>query len=412
MAQDARAKLWRNHRVGYSGRYGDAPTVHDVPTLAPRNHQALPGGGRQRRHLARGRAGRDPRRARREWRRQVHADEGDLRGGAPRRGRDAVGRKARARAQSARSARARHRDGVPALLALRHAHRRGERVARAGRFEHPRRGHRAHSRCRQRVRARRRSAASRAHAVGGRTPARRDRPRSARRPAALDPRRAHLGPHAAGRAEALRDAAPARRGRLLHPLHQPQARRDPDSLPSLHRPSRRSGDRRGRSARGDERHPLAPHDRRRSASPLARAAEARGRGAEGARPASAQGRSRRRDARGRRARRAGRGDRRHRRGLGQRPAGAHGGALGRRHPRRGRQHRALRRRHGEGLPTRSKAQRDALRPRGAARSRRGSHALAGAEHVAHPYGRRRAARAPAPVGGRRGSPGISSGGFV
>ena len=245
--------------------------------------------------------------------------------------------RARRRAQSARSARARHRDGVPALLAVRHAHRGRERVARAGPVQHPRVGDRAHSRGRERVRPRGRPAASRAHAVGGRAAARRDRPRALlTAPRAPDPGRAHVGAHSAGGAEAVRDAAQARRGRLLDPLHQPQARRDPRALPSLHRPARRAGDRRGRPAAGDQREPLAPHDRRRAAAPVARAAQARRRRARGQRLASSPGRSVRRDARGHRARRATRGDRRHRGGLGQRAARADGGALGRGHPRSGR----------------------------------------------------------------------------
>ena len=67
-------------------------------------------------------------------------------------------------------------------------------------------------------------------------------------PEAADPRRADLGADAAGGAEALRHAAPAGRRRLLDPLHQPQARRDPRALPPLHRAARRQGHRRGRPA--------------------------------------------------------------------------------------------------------------------------------------------------------------------
>jgi ABC-type transport system involved in cytochrome c biogenesis ATPase subunit len=63
-------------------------------------------------------------------------------------------------------------------------------------------------------------------------------------PAPPDPGRAHLGAHAAGGAEAVRDPAPARGRGLLHPLHQPQARRDPRAVPHLHRAARRQGHRR------------------------------------------------------------------------------------------------------------------------------------------------------------------------
>jgi ABC-type uncharacterized transport system ATPase subunit len=43
--------------------------------------------------------------------------------------------------------------------------------------------------------------------------------------------------------KALRHAAPAGRSRLQHPVHQPQARRDPGPVPSLHGAARRQGDR-------------------------------------------------------------------------------------------------------------------------------------------------------------------------
>ena len=61
--------------------------------IAPR-HQALRLAGGQRRHLPDGRTGRDPRPARRERRRQVHADERPLRPLPARRGRDPGRRRA------------------------------------------------------------------------------------------------------------------------------------------------------------------------------------------------------------------------------------------------------------------------------------------------------------------------------
>ena len=49
-------------------------------------------------------------------------------------------------------------------------------------------------------------------------------------PEAADPRRADLGADAAGRRQAVRDAAPAGRRWLQHPLHQPQAGRGAAAL--------------------------------------------------------------------------------------------------------------------------------------------------------------------------------------
>jgi general nucleoside transport system ATP-binding protein len=72
--------------------------------------------------------------------------------------------------------------------------------------------------------------------------------------------------------------------RLLHPLHQPQARRDPRAVPQLHRAARRQGHRRGRPAHRDQRRPVAADDRRRAA-----AAAAQGRKAGGAVVLAVQG---------------------------------------------------------------------------------------------------------------------------
>ena len=177
-------------------------------------------------------------------------------------------------------------------------------MARAGPVDHARLRHRAHPLDGERVRARRRSAEARSLALRRRAPARRDRTRPADRAPALDPRRAHVGAHPAGGAEALRDLAEALRRRLLDPLHQPQARRDPGPLPSLHGATRRTRDRRGRPAQRDEREPLAPHDRRRTGAPFTHAGEAWGGRPHGQRTASAQARPVRSDARGHPARRA------------------------------------------------------------------------------------------------------------
>ena len=133
------------------------------------------------------------------------------------------------------------------------------------------RAHRARSR---RVRPRRRPAAAGAHAVGRRAPARRDRARAADQPQLLilDEPTSVLTPQAVQTLFVTLRKLAARR--LLDPLHQPQARRDPRAVPPLHRAARRQGHRRGRPAQGDQRQPVAPDDRRRAAA----AAAPRGRG--------------------------------------------------------------------------------------------------------------------------------------
>jgi hypothetical protein len=67
--------------------------------------------------------------------------------------------------------------------------------------------------------------------VRGRAAAGGDHPLPAAEPQAADPGRAHLGADAPGRAQAVRDAAAAGRRRREHPLHQPQAGRDPGAVP-------------------------------------------------------------------------------------------------------------------------------------------------------------------------------------
>ena len=75
--------------------------------------------------------GRDPRRARRERRRQVDADEDPHRARPARRGRDAARRRCRAsHRRPAGRGRSRHRHGAPALQPRRTAHGVGERGAR------------------------------------------------------------------------------------------------------------------------------------------------------------------------------------------------------------------------------------------------------------------------------------------
>ena len=243
--------------------------------------------------------GADPRRARRERRRQVDADEDHLRRRPARRRRDALERRARRGGVAGRGAGARHQHGLPALQPVRHADGGRERLARARQVALARRGHGADQEGRRRIRPRGRPAAAGAHALGRRAPARRDRARADDGAQAAHPRRADLGADAAGGADALRDAAKARRRGLLDPLHLAQARRDPRPLPSLHGAARRQGHRRGRSDEGDQRQPVAPDDRRRAAAAAAsRSTPRRGR-ARRARPHAGQGGSVRHRARGR-----------------------------------------------------------------------------------------------------------------
>jgi ABC-type uncharacterized transport system ATPase subunit len=71
--------------------------------------------------------------------------------------------------------------------------------------------------------------------------------------------------------------------RLQHPVHQPQARRDPRAVPPLHRAARRQGHRRGRPHAGEQRQPVAADDRRRAAAAAAPRGRRRRGGAGGAR---------------------------------------------------------------------------------------------------------------------------------
>ncbi len=165
---------------------------------APRHHQALPLGRRERQRRPHCARRRDPCRAGRERRGQEHPHEDHLRGRASRRRARAMGRRGSAHRQSRRRALSRHRHGVPAFLALRDAHGRGEhrarpRPARAARGTRP-----AHSRGLGTLRAAHRSGAARAQHVGGRAPARRDRALPAAGAQAPHHGRAHVGAHAAG----------------------------------------------------------------------------------------------------------------------------------------------------------------------------------------------------------------------
>ncbi|OIQ81338.1 hypothetical protein GALL_368890 [mine drainage metagenome] len=175
---------------GTSGRAPPRPEQnahHGLATRTRRHHQALPRRrGQRRREPARG-AGPDPRRAGRERRRQIDADENHLRRGAARRRRHPPQRRRRADAQPAHGPRARRVHGVPAFLAVRHPQRGRERLARPRPRQHPGAGDAAHRRGGRRLRPRHRPRAAGAHAVGRRAPARGDHPRPADQPATADP---------------------------------------------------------------------------------------------------------------------------------------------------------------------------------------------------------------------------------
>ena len=163
-------------------------------------------------------AGRDPRRAGRERRRQralmkiiygvTSADAGEMLWEGP----------ARRRQQPGACARSRHRHGVPTLFAVRHAHRRGKRRARAagkpalgplaqrvrdlGRY-----GHCRSIRASSTIRCRSASASA-------------SRSSAAYQPEAPHHGRADVGVDTAGGAQAVRDVAPAlRRGCSIHHIN-------------------------------------------------------------------------------------------------------------------------------------------------------------------------------------------------
>ena len=109
------------------------------------------------------------------------------------------------------------------------------------------------------------------------------------RAAPADPGRADLGADAAGGGQTVRHPAPAGRRRLLHPLHQPQAARDPRLCTAC--TVMRGGKVTGvRPAPGEQRLAVAPDDRRRAAR-LARPPAGPGRGGAGGRAAGSEAQS-------------------------------------------------------------------------------------------------------------------------
>ena len=247
---------------------------------AARHHEEVPGRARQRPGELRGGAGRDPRAARRERRRQVHPGQDHLRRAARRRGHHAVAGRAGAGCRPACRARPRHRHGVPALLAVRGDDGAGEHRARRRRCRRHAQAGSPHRGGLARLRPAARSGARGAHALGRRAPADRDRPLPAAEPEASDHGRADLGADAAGGRAAVRDPAPACRRGLLDPLHQPQAARDQGAVRLRHDPARRQGRGDLRSQGRDRQKHGAADDRR--------ARCARSRGAR-ARPAASPG---------------------------------------------------------------------------------------------------------------------------
>jgi len=120
----------------------------------------------------------------------------------------------------------------------------------------------------------------------------------------------------------LRHLAPARGGRLQHPVHQPQAGRDPRAVPPGHGAARREGHGRLHAGGGVAGLAGAPDDRQGAAQVHARRRRRCRRGAScRARTVAAVARSVRHRAARRRAGCAGGRDRRHRRRVRQRQAG-------------------------------------------------------------------------------------------
>ena len=224
----SRAAVFRSPETAMLRANDELTATSPAPAGDARHHQALSGRGRQRRHRPRRPAGRDPRPARRERRRQVDADERPLRPGPARRGPDPARRRAGQDHRPERRHRARHQHGPPALHARAGAV--GGRQHPARRRDHgqpdlprPQGSQSAHPGAGRPVRLRDRSRRQDRVALGRLAAARRD-PQGAL-PRGADPgaRRADGGAHAAGDQGSLRRAAPPRRRGSQHHLHQPQA---------------------------------------------------------------------------------------------------------------------------------------------------------------------------------------------
>nr|GEU28343.1 two-component sensor protein histidine protein kinase, putative [Tanacetum cinerariifolium] len=286
--------------------------------------QDLPVGGGQRRRPSDRDAGRDTRRAGRKRRRQKHADEDHLRRGQAGRRPDHVGRPASAYQLAARRAQAGHRHGVPALRAVRNADGGREHRAGAGRQDDARRTGAAHPRRLRTIRAAARPGPARAQHVGGRAPARGNRALPAAVAQAADHGRTDVGAYARCGAQTVRiAAAPGARGRE-HPVHQPQARRNPGAVRQGDGAARRACIRHRAAARGKRAVAGGTDDRARTARVREHPARAGRRAARYRGPHHRQRRSVRHATQGHQPGAAQRRDRGHSRHLRRHPPGRPG----------------------------------------------------------------------------------------
>ena len=166
-------------RAGQRGECADRPRCR-VPPRGARHRQALRRLHRQRPGDVAPAPRRDPRAARRERRRQVHARQDRLRRAPAHRRAAPVARRDGGGPEPGGSPAARDRHGVPALLFVRGAHRRREHRARAAREVRPRGARRAHRTGLGGVRTAARADRAGRGPVGRRAPAHRDRALPAR----------------------------------------------------------------------------------------------------------------------------------------------------------------------------------------------------------------------------------------
>ncbi len=253
------------------GRLGLHPVDADTETPDPRtefrrpdgradargdrHHQGFRHAPRQRQHRLRHPARRDPRAPRRERRRQVDAGQDPLRRAAADRGRDPLAAASRSTIPNpGRGPPARHRHGVPALLAVRCADRRREHRARACR------AHAASPACKTRI-----SKVSAEYGlplnpdsvVADLSVGERQRVEIVRcllqepQLIIMDEPTSVLTPQEAD--DLFVTLKRLAVGGLLRPLHQPPARGGARDLPPRHHPPPRQGGRRVRPAEGDRR---------------------------------------------------------------------------------------------------------------------------------------------------------------
>ena len=292
--------------------------------------------------------GRDPRAARRERRRQVHAGQDAVRLARTLFRRNPLERRAGDDRQPERRQEARHRHGVPAFFAVRGALGGGEHRALAQRpdadLHHRRQGAGAVLQLRPAAR----SLFAGRRPVGRRAPAHRDHPLPAADARTHHPRRADLGADAAGGRQAVRDAGAAALRGQVDPLHLASPRRGEAHVRRRDRDAPRQGRRPYRPAQGDRRFARAHDGRQRGACGGARAGRGHREGRAAARDQEPQPQAcdaLLHAAPQHLAQRAGRGGHRHRRRRRQRPGRVLRGGVGRGdaarrrhdpHPRQGR----------------------------------------------------------------------------